>query len=359
MPTYLPPSDRLRSICLLRLSALGDVTHVVPLIHTLQQRCPTTRLTWIIGKLEHRLVGDLAGVEFIVFDKSRGRHAYIELQRTLKGRRFDVLLHMQVALRANLASALIRAKQRIGFDAARAKDLHGLFVNQRIAARSGEHVLDAFASFLEPLGIRQSELHWDIPLPDDAIKFAEKALPGKQPTLLISPCSSHIKRNWRANAYAAVGDHAVRQHGWRVVLCGGRSALERQMGDAILAAMQQPAIDLIGRDTIKQLQALLSRATAVLSPDSGPMHMANAAGTPVIGLHAASNPARSGPYSERRFVVDRYDAAARKYLGKPADALPWGTKIEFDGVMDLIEVDAVIDALDRLVATRAGPERAP
>ena len=352
------PHSPLRSICLLRLSALGDVTHVVPLIHTLQQVSPTTKLTWIIGKLEHRLVGDVAGVEFVVFDKSRGHHAFIELQRRLKARRFDVLLHMQVALRANLASALIRAKQRIGFDSARAKDLHGLFVNQRIPARSGEHVLDAFASFLEPLGMQQRALRWDIPVPVEAIEFAEKTLPGEQPTLLISPCSSHLKRNWHAAGYAAVADHAVRRHGWRVLLCGGRSALERQMGDEILASMQQPAIDLIGKDTIKQLQALLGRATAVLTPDSGPMHMANAAGTPVIGLHAASNPARSGPYSERRFVVDRYDAAARKYLDKPADELPWGTKIEFEGVMDLIEVDAVIDALDRLVATRVGRERA-
>ncbi|MGQ0800934.1 MAG: glycosyltransferase family 9 protein [Pseudomarimonas sp.] len=354
MPGSQLAGNPLRSICLLRLSALGDVTHVVPLVRTLQQHWPSTQLTWIIGKLEHRLVGDLPGVEFVVFDKGRGRHAYLDLRRTLKARRFDVLLHMQVAMRANLASALIRAKQRIGFDAARAKDLHGLFVNQRIVARSGEHVLDAFASFLEPLGLRQSALRWDIPLPADAIEFARTVLPGEQPTLLISPCSSHVRRNWFAGGYAAVADHAVRKHGWRVLLCGGRSALERKMGDAILAAMHEPAIDLIGKDTIKQLQALLGRATAVLSPDSGPMHMANAAGTPVIGLHAASNPERSGPYTERRFVVDRYDAAARKYLGKPADALPWGTKIEFDGVMDLIDVDAVIDAMDRLVAQRVG-----
>jgi heptosyltransferase I len=344
--------NAVNSVCILRLSALGDVTHVVPMLRTLQQAWPAARLTWVIGKLEHRLVGDLPGVEFIVFDKGLGRKAYGELRRALSGRRFDVLLHMQVALRANLASALIRADRRIGYDRARAKDLHGLFIRERIPQRSGEHVLDAFASFLEPLGLRQSEVRWDIPLPEEALDFARQTLPREQPTLLISPCSSHVRRNWHAAGYAAVADHAVRRHGWRVLLCGGRSALERQMGDAILAAMKEPAIDLIARDTIKQLQALLGRASAVLTPDSGPMHMANAAGTPVIGLHAASNPARSGPYSERRYVVDRYDAAARRFLGKPADALPWGTKVEFDGVMDLIEVDAVTDALDRLIADR-------
>src|ERR1043165_10184788 len=100
----------------------------------------------------------------------------------------------------------------------------------------------------------------------------------------------------------------------RIALCGGPSAYERQFGDEILARVKQcAAIDLIGKDTLKQLLALLRRASLVLTPDSGPMHMANAVGTPVIGLHAASNPARSGAYSFRTLAVDRYDAAARKY----------------------------------------------
>jgi heptosyltransferase I len=138
------------------------------------------------------------------------------------------------------------------------------------------------------------------------------------------------------------------------VLCGGRSALERSTGDAIIAAMAHPALDLIGKDTLKQLPALLARADLVMTPDSGPMHIANAMGTKVLGLHAASNPARSGPYSDRRYCVDRYDDAARRFLGKPASALPWGTKIEFDGVMDLVTVDDAIAAFERYIADNDG-----
>ena len=117
--------------------------------------------------------------------------------------------------------------------------------------------------------------------------------------------------------------------------------------DAILAAMQGPALDLIGKDTLKQLPALLERADLVMTPDSGPMHIANAMGTRVLGLHAASNPARSGPYTDRRYCVDRYDDAARRYLGKPAAELRWGTKIEFDGVMELVTVDDAVAAFER------------
>ena len=83
------------------------------------------------------------------------------------------------------------------------------------------------------------------------------------------------------------------------------------------------------------------------------MHIANAMGTKVLGLHAASNPRRSGPYSDISYCVDRYDDAARKYLHKPADALKWGRKIEFDDVMALITVDDAIAAFERYIHDHA------
>ncbi|MBX3688237.1 glycosyltransferase family 9 protein [Dokdonella sp.] len=345
------------SLCILRTSAIGDVTHVVPLVHTLQAAWPQTRLSWIIGKLEHRLLGDLPGVEFIVFDKGSGRHGHREIRRQLQGRRFDVLLHMQVALRSNLLSLAVKSPLRIGYDRARSKDLHGLFVNCRIPARVGDHVLDAMGSFVEPLGLKQTSVRWNLPIPDAAREFAQHHLPGDAPTLIVCPVSSHRLRNWRPERYAAAIDHAALRLGWRVALCGGPSAFEREFGDAVLAHAQSRPLDLIGKDTLKQLLALLERATLVLCPDSGPMHMANAVGTPVLGLHAASNPARSGPYSDRQWCVDRYDAAARKFRGKPADALAWGTKLEYPDVMDLIRVDDVIERLDHFASVHKLAER--
>ncbi|MDI3261383.1 MAG: glycosyltransferase family 9 protein [Fulvimonas sp.] len=337
------------ALCLLRTSAIGDVTHVVPLVHTLQEAWPQTRLSWIVGKLEHTLVGDLPGVEFVVFDKRRGLAGMREVWRTLRGRRFDALLHMQVALRANLLSLGISARRRIGYDHARAKDLHGLVINERIPARSGQHVLEAIGSFAEPLGLKQSRVRWDLPIPAEARDWALAQLPGEVPTLLVSPASSHVLRTWRPERYAAVIDH-VATRGWRVALVGGRGTADRALADAILAHCRRPPLDLTGKDTLKRLLALMTRARLVLSPDSGPMHMANAVGTPVLGLHAASNPDRSGPYSDRRWCVNCYDAAARRFLGKPAAALPWGTKIEYPGVMDLITVEAVIERFEAFTA---------
>ena len=335
------------SLCLLRLSALGDVTHVVPLVRTLLRAWPQVELHWVIDKGGQKLLDGLEGVVFHAYDKRSGLAGMRALRRELPPSGFDALLQMQVAFRANVLSAFIPARRRIGYDRARAKDLHGLFVNERIADRPGIHVLDAIGSFCEPLGLQQNDVVWELPVPQEACAWADAQWPADGVrTLMISPCSSHTVRNWRAERYAAVADHAAAR-GWRVVLCGGRSELERSTTDAILAAMRAPALDLVGKDTLKQLPALLARADLLVTPDSGPMHIANAMGTKVLGLHAATNPARSGPYSDRRYCVDRYDAAARRYLGRPASALRWGTRIERDGVMALVTVDDAVEAFER------------
>lgn len=339
-----------RSICLLRLSALGDVTHVLPVVHTLRRAWPDVAVTWIIGKTEQRLLDGLPGVEFIVFDKRAGLGGVSALRKQLSGRRFDALLQMQLALRANLLSSLVQADMRIGYDRARSKELHGPFVNQRIPA-GGQHVLDVFGRFVEPLGLHQDQVEWNLPIPEDAHGWAAQQLPGAQPTLLISPCSSHALRNWRPERYAAVADHAA-QYGYRIALCGGRSALERATADAILSNMNAPAINLTGKDTLKQLAALLRRADVLLSPDSGPVHIANALARKVIGLYACTDATRSGPYSDLRYTVNRYDDAARLVHGKPSSALRWGKRIEAPGVMDLIGVDEVRDRFDRFDADR-------
>jgi heptosyltransferase I len=336
-----------QSLCLLRLSALGDVTHVVPLVRTLQRHWPRAHLHWVIDKGGFKLLEGLDGVTFHTYDKKTGLAGMRALRRALPAGGFDALLQMQVALRANLLSAFIPARRRIGYDRSRSKDLHGLVVNERIPDRPGIHVLDAIGSFCEPLGLRQTDVVWDLPVPADAHAWAAAQWSADhQRTLVISPCSSHERRNWYADRYAAVADHAAAQ-GWRIVVCGGRSDLERRTADAIISAMRSPVLDLVGKDTLKQLPALLARADLVMTPDSGPMHIANAMGAAVLGLHAASNPLRSGPYSSVRYCVDRYDDAARRYKGRPAAALKWGTKIEHDGVMELITVEDAIAAFER------------
>lgn len=342
--SFKPPLQR---VCLLRLSAIGDTCHALAALRAFQAAWPQTRFTWIIGKLEAKLMSEiLPEIEFITFDKSATLGELWRLRNILNERRFDLLLDMQLSFRASLVSRAVNAPIKLGFDRQRARELQWLFTNAQIEPAASEHVLDSLLGFARACGIETSAPRWDVPLPQNALDYARAVIPDRLPTLLISPCSSHAARNWTPGRYAAVADHAAAAHGMRVVLVGGRSSAEARMGAAITAAARVPPANQIGKDTLPQLLGLMSQSKVLLSPDSGPAHMAGMVGLPVIGLYAATNPQRAGPYYSRQWCVDKYDEAARKFLNKPAAQIPWTTKIERPGVMDLIPVSEVNAKLD-------------
>lgn len=350
-PAALP-----QRVCILRLSALGDCANVVPVVHTLQAARPDIEISWVINRAEANLVADLPGVDCMVYDKRGGRSAIGELKRQLAGRRFDALLDMHASWRANRISLLVSADRRVGFDRRRARDGQRLFVRERIPPVASRHVVDGFLAFAATLGADTPRLDWRLPIADADRDHAAALLDlprDSRPILFISPCSSHAMRNWQAERYAAVADHAVHRHGMRCVLVGGPSPVERGMGEAIAAAMNESATDLIGQTSLKQLLALFEHGRMLLTPDSGPAHMANAIDITTISLHAATDPRRSGAYRSRELCVDYFAEAAARYRNSTPDALGWGARIEDDaGVMALIPVEAVTARIDEVMARK-------
>lgn len=339
------------SICILRLSAIGDVTHVLPIVRTLQNVWPTTKITWIIGKAEAALVSDIEGIEFIIFDKKEGWRAYRKLHSSLSGRRFNILLHMQAALRASIASLMIRADTKIGFDKTRSRDFQHYFTNAYISGNPRVHVIDTFFQFLKTLGIDEQILRWDIPVSEKDITFARRSL-GDKPTLVINPCTSVRANNWRnwdIERYATVIDYAAVNYDLNIVLTGGPTKEERAFGDAIADSAHTTVTNLIGKSSLKQLQAILATARVVIAPDTGPAHMAAAAGVPVIGLYASSNPQRTGPYSSLKWTVDKYPEALQQFNQQDVESVSWGKRVRADNVMDIIEVNDVTAMLDEVM----------
>lgn len=354
------------SICILRLSAIGDVCHAVAAVQALQRHFPGVPVTWIIGKVEAMLLDGLPGVELVVFDKKLGRKAYSDLANKLGGREFDVLLHMQVAFRANVASLFINAKRKIGFNWTLAKELHALFMRERIAPQQQPHVLDGFAGFVRHLGVPFLQHPgdvpvWQMPFTDEHRAWAKAQLLKQLPQqvtdqhmplrghVVISPAASKAERNWLPERYAALADHAYQQ-GFAVYICGGPTPLERDLAAAIEQHASAPLQNLVGKTNLKQLLALLEQASIVVAPDTGPAHMAVTVGTPVIGLYGHSNPARTGPYLSRDYVVEVYHDELKRQTGKTAAELPWGTRVKGAHIMALISTERVIAMFDRVVA---------
>jgi len=345
LPFTTPP----KHLCLLRLSAIGDICHVLPIVRTIQKNWPETRLTWIIGKTEHALVYDIPDIEFIIFDKSRHWKAYGDIRRQLKNHHFDALLHMQMSLRASLISLMVKTPIKLGFDKKRAKDMQWLFSNHKIKYQPKQHVIESFFCFTEALGIKQKNLQWDIPIPIEAHRFAENYIPKNHPTLIISPCSSMEYRNWNIQGYADIADYAITKYGLQVILTGGNSTIEQQYGNEISHLTQHRPINLIGKTNLKQLLAIIKNSVAVISPDAGPAHLATTVNIPVIGLYASTNPDRARPYLSQDYVVNKYPDAVTNKFHTAIDRIPWGTRIRDNGTMDMISSLDVFKKLDALL----------
>lgn len=353
MPSIVdePPTH----VCMIRLSAIGDVCHTVPVVRAIQDAWPATEITWIIGRVEHSLISGLEGVRFVVFDKSLGWRAYGDLRRRLERRRFPLLLHMHPSQRANIVSLLVSAPIRLGYDRARAKDFQYYFCNRHIAPRTRQHVMDTLFGFADALGIERGEPRWDIPVGPADRELAAATLEDGRPSLVISPCAGprfRNYRNWIAERYAAVADYANRRYGARIILTGGSTPVEHEYAKAICESARCEPVNLIGKTSLKQLLCLLERASVVLCPDSGPAHMATAVRTPVVGLYATTNRFRAAPYLSQHLVVDKYPEAVRAAFGADVDAIRWGRRVRDPDAMALITVADVAEKLDMAFAER-------
>src|SRR5690349_3539238 len=136
----------IKSICVVRLSALGDVLMLVPLIRTLQDNLPHVTITWVISRPAYDLVEGMEGVKFIIIDKPKSLKDYWQFKKQLSGQTFDVLLATQASFRANLLYFFISAKRKIGYDSLRAKDGHHWFINEKITP-GNDHTLEGFLKF--------------------------------------------------------------------------------------------------------------------------------------------------------------------------------------------------------------------
>jgi len=346
-----------KNLCLLRLSAIGDVCHAVALVQHIQQHWPQTHITWVVGKVEAQLLVGLPNVELVIFDKNAGWRGYWALWRAMRGRKFDVLLHMQVALRASLASLCISATTKMGFDKQRAKEAQGLFCNKRIAAQQHPHVLDGFMGFAHALGLPIESPHWHMPLSDEVQLWASEQFVtdshDDRPTIapaiaIICPSASKKERSWHAQGYASIAD-SLTQKGFTVVICGGNRSIEHQLAQAIIGLCRHPVHNYVGQTSLPQLLALLNIAHLVLAPDTGPLHMAVTVNTPVVGLYAHSNPHRTGPYTFQHYVVSCYPEMITAQYHKSVAKLPWGIRAKGEQLMDNISVAQVEDKIRQLI----------
>ena len=354
-PLLSPP----RSVLVVMMSALGDAVQTLPVVNALKRTFPGTHISWLIQAGPHALVRNHPSVDsFLLFSRRRGLGAWEGIMESAQeirsaalrhpGGRFDLLLALQVYFKAGLLTALAPARIKLGFDLSRTRDLNWFFTTHRIPPNPTRfaHTQDQYFEFLHLLGIDPDPVEYRLSLTyrekDAQLRFFS-GMGG--PACAVVVGTSNPRKNWTPRGYARVLERLEGDFGLRSVLVGGPSSAEERMVRGILVETRAAPRVVLG-DDIRRLLWILAGSALVISPDTGPLHIARALNVPVIGLFGYTDPRRSGPY--RRFTELVVDGYARH----PGEEAPI-TLEKRTGGMDRVTPERVLEkvrlAMDRYV----------
>lgn len=336
--------ERLRSVLVIRLSALGDVLFALPTVAALAASGQAGHLAWLVEDKAAALLQGWPGVDELVVFPRRRPAAWAGHALAMRARDDAVTLDLQGSLKSRLQLALLKSPRKIGFGASVAREGAERALTERIEPPSwARHRVSQNLALLSALGL---DVPRHPPRPTLVVPEASRermgrfrqGLPGDGPLVVLHPGTSAFGefKRWPAARFAELGDELVRTHGARLVLTGGPG--EAPLLDAVRAALHAPAA-LAPTTGLHDLSALLAMAELVIASDSLPLHLANFHGTPVVGLYGPKDPARTGPFFDRSRVVRAHVACSPCTLRRCHDRI----------CMDRLQVEAVAQAAQALL----------
>ena len=336
-------------VAVVLLSAIGDIVHALPLVSSLRAAAPGLSLEWITQPVPGEIAGRHPGVDRLwTLERARGWRAFRELRRALRGRRFDLVLDLQVYAKASLVTAMLDSPRKIGFDRSRARELNWLVTNERIAAGPPRHTREQYLEFADHLGIPR-RYEWPLPISAEE-RAAQAAFFGRRhaPLATLVVGTSRSGKEWPAKRWARLAESLHSKMGYEVCIVGSDRPSERARALEVVGLSRVPILDE-RRDDLRRLLWLLDGAALAVSPDTGPYHLAAALGVPAVGLYGLTDPARVGP--GRRYldlVVDAFHDPGESWHPPRA-----GYR---EGRMERIGVERVLEAVElaRSRYSRAG-----
>lgn len=333
------PLDR---VCIVMMSAVGDAVHVLPVLTALKRHHPAMHLTWVLQPGPAALVrGHRCVDEIVLFDRTQGLGGFVGIRRALAGRPFDLVINLQVYLKAGIITAFTRAPVKLGFDRARARDANWLFTTHRIPPHPMQHVQDQYLEFCEWLGVAHEPVTWDLGPWNDEERRRQRDFLARfdRPIAPIVVATSKPQKDWLPERWAEVSDALWHDFGLQPVLVGARSPREVHAEQVILGRARAKPYSALGEGGLRGLVGIIDGAALVLTPDTGPLHITVALDRPVVSLIGYSNPKRVGPYRKYRdLMVDAY--------GDPGEDYPISMENRLDR-MPRITVQQVLDRVER------------
>jgi heptosyltransferase I len=288
-----------RRICLIKPSALGDVVQTLPLLPVLKERFPNAQISWVINSGLRELLEDHPQIDDLI---SYHRHGSwkdsLKLLRELRQRKFDLVFDLQGLLRTGIMTFATRAKVRVGLESAR----EGSSAACHITLSDTNRLMPAHLRYwrvAEALGLGNRNRETHIAISPAHQHWASQRLSNlRRPVLTLNPGARWVTKRWPIEHFASVAAKATRQFGFSIVIVGSESerVLTMQLEHLLKRFVPTAKIEnLAGETSLKQLAAVLQTSDALLTNDSGPMHLAAGLGTPVLGVFTCTDTERSGP----------------------------------------------------------------
>ena len=349
-------------VLIIRLGALGDVVHTIPVAAAIGRRFPDAAVDWAIDERCAALLDLVPGLDRRIVLRTRSRAtmaAWAALRRVLREVPYDVALDVQGLGKSALVARLSGARRVVGFSPRFLRERCARWLYTEIADPGRpRHVVDRNLGILGALGVADRE--WAFPIrvrESPAVDALRRRLdPTGAGCVLINPNAAWSTKRWPPERYGAVAAHVGRAHGRPSVVIWGPG--DEARAAAVVAASGGTAT-LAPPTGLVELAALLRAGALLVSGDTGPLHLAAALGTPVVGLYGPSDPARNGPWAQDDEVVSAFSdcvcAARLVRRGRPVHMVRRCRART--GCRDAVTVGQVCAAVDRRLG-RNDPEHA-
>ncbi|BCA54245.1 putative Lipopolysaccharide heptosyltransferase II [Nitrospira sp. KM1] len=294
-----------RRILFVKPSSLGDIVHAMPALAALRRRYPAAAITWLVKREWSAIVERIEGVHR-TWSVDRGFAGWLSQIPALRKEQFDLAVDLQGLLRSAFMAWGSGAGRRVGF--ARAREGSPWFYSDRIEVPTPDmHAVDRYLLIAKALGATlggNPEFSFRIPDSDHITVdrlLRDAGLEIGRPWIAMNVSARWPTKRWPAGSFAAVADRIQEERLGAVVFTGGPA--ERGDAERVKALMRTKPMDITGASSVGVLPALLSRASVLVTNDSGPMHVAAAVGTPVVAVFGPTSPARTGPYGSGHRVL--------------------------------------------------------
>ena len=350
--------QKIKDILVIKLSAIGDVVHSIPFLEVVHNCFPHARIDWVVEedacdiiKGHHALNRVIVSPRKAVTKRYKNprewswiKEEVIRFLQELRLCHYDLIIDLQGLLKSGVLLAISRGRTKMGMQGSR--EGAWFFTNKpAIPVHYNQHAIDRYLEAARYLGCHISKWSGKIPFRSCDRKnlgniLSKEGITFDKPLVAINPMARWQTKLWYPERFALVADRIHEDTGCDVIFTGGRS--DQPVIDSILQQMDTRAVSLAGKTSLKELACLYSVCRAVVSTDTGPMHIAAAMGTGVVAIFGPTEPRMTGPYGYGHRILRTKGLACSPCFKKLCDKRT---------CMQSISVSAVINAVKDIVVT--------